>query len=424
MSDGSLSQDEIDALLMGGSVDDMPSADSGDSFSSGSGALSDSELQGLKSLLIEASGPQGNTLSGIMVSSVEVSLEDIHTATRDSLMGELPDEVVEISIAFKDGVSGDHLYILNPEDALKIAGPMIGQDDLELNGTAVSAVSEAMSQISGAAVTAIGDSVGKTILTQSPEGQSAPKAMLGLPGDEFVQAKYSINIEGQGMVTLYEIFQNETVSQLVTSSGGSSASPSSDMGMGGMDMGMDNSMGGGMGAPQQDMMGGGMQQPMGGMGMPQQNMMGGMQQPMGGMGMPQQNMMGGMQQPMGGMGMGMPQQNMMGGMGMPMGGMNVQGVQFPDFQSGGGPGEQRNISLLMDVSMELTVELGRTRWQIKDILGMGEGTIVELDKLAGEPVDILVNNNLIARGEVVVIDENFGVRVTEIISTVDRMGDS
>jgi flagellar motor switch protein FliN/FliY len=75
----------------------------------------------------------------------------------------------------------------------------------------------------------------------------------------------------------------------------------------------------------------------------------------------------------------------------------------------------------MDVSMELTVELGRTKWKIKDILGMGEGTIIELDKLAGEPVDILVNNNLIARGEVVVIDENFGVRVTEIVSTIDRM---
>lgn len=75
----------------------------------------------------------------------------------------------------------------------------------------------------------------------------------------------------------------------------------------------------------------------------------------------------------------------------------------------------------MDVSMELTVELGRTKWQIKDILGMGEGTIIELDKLAGEPVDILVNHNLIAKGEVVVIDENFGVRVTEIVSSMDRL---
>ena len=66
---------------------------------------------------------------------------------------------------------------------------------------------------------------------------------------------------------------------------------------------------------------------------------------------------------------------------------------------------------------------GRTKKLIKDILGMGEGTIIELDKLAGEPVDILVNNKLIAKGEVVVIDENFGVRVTEILSPVERVTD-
>ena len=79
-------------------------------------------------------------------------------------------------------------------------------------------------------------------------------------------------------------------------------------------------------------------------------------------------------------------------------------------------GEHGNISLLMDVNMEMTVELGRTKKPIREILSMGEGTIIELDKLAGEPVDILVNHKLIANGEVVVIDENFGVRVTKIVS--------
>jgi flagellar motor switch protein FliN/FliY len=73
--------------------------------------------------------------------------------------------------------------------------------------------------------------------------------------------------------------------------------------------------------------------------------------------------------------------------------------------------------------MEMTVELGRTKKLIKEILSMGEGTIIELDKLAGEPVDILVNHKLIAKGEVVVIDENFGVRVTEIVSPQERMVD-
>lgn len=109
--------------------------------------------------------------------------------------------------------------------------------------------------------------------------------------------------------------------------------------------------------------------------------------------------------------------------GMMGGGANVQSVQFPNLQGGRGNGEQGNISLLMDVFMEMTVELGRTKKLIREILSMGEGTIIELDKLAGEPVDILVNHKLIAKGEVVVIDENFGVRVTEIVSPMERVAD-
>ena len=124
---------------------------------------------------------------------------------------------------------------------------------------------------------------------------------------------------------------------------------------------------------------------------------------------------------MGGMpNMGMPQ-NM--GMNMGMNVPNVQQLQYPNLQTGLNAGEQGNIRLIMDVFMEMTVELGRTKKTIKDILGMGEGTIIELDKLAGEPVDILVNHKKIAKGEVVVIDENFGVRVTEILSPMERVSD-
>ncbi|MDY4985620.1 MAG: flagellar motor switch protein FliN [Treponema sp.] len=117
--------------------------------------------------------------------------------------------------------------------------------------------------------------------------------------------------------------------------------------------------------------------------------------------------------------MGMNQMGMNMGMNVP----NIQQLQYPNLQSGMNQGEQGNISLIMDVLMEMTVELGRTKKSIKDILGMGEGTIIELDKLAGEPVDILVNHKPIAKGEVVVIDENFGVRVTEILSPMERVSD-
>ena len=74
-----------------------------------------------------------------------------------------------------------------------------------------------------------------------------------------------------------------------------------------------------------------------------------------------------------------------------------------------------NIDLIMDVPLEVTVELGRTSKSIKDILDFSPGTIIELDKLAGEPIDVLVNGKFVAKGEVVVIEESFGIRVTEII---------
>jgi flagellar motor switch protein FliN/FliY len=81
-----------------------------------------------------------------------------------------------------------------------------------------------------------------------------------------------------------------------------------------------------------------------------------------------------------------------------------------------------NLGIIMDVPMQVTVELGRTRKLIRDILELTQGSVVELDKLAGEPVDILVNGKLIAKGEVVVIDENFGVRVSEIVGHMERIG--
>jgi flagellar motor switch protein FliN/FliY len=83
--------------------------------------------------------------------------------------------------------------------------------------------------------------------------------------------------------------------------------------------------------------------------------------------------------------------------------------------------ETKNLDMLLDIPLQVTVELGRTKRSVKEILELSSGSIIELDKLAGEPVDILVNNRLIAQGEVVVIDENFGVRVTDIISQSDRI---
>lgn len=98
-----------------------------------------------------------------------------------------------------------------------------------------------------------------------------------------------------------------------------------------------------------------------------------------------------------------------------------QTAQFSKLEPVLTPEEKKNISLILDVEMEVTVELGRTKKTIKEILSMGEGTIVELDRLAGEAVDLLVNGKKIAKGEVIVIEENFGLRITEILSKSERL---
>ena len=134
-----------------------------------------------------------------------------------------------------------------------------------------------------------------------------------------------------------------------------------------------------------------------------------------------QQMMG---QPM--MGQPMMGQPMMGQpmMGQPMmnQSVNVQPAQFGTFTNVPvGVYQPENINLIMDVPLEVTVELGRTSKSISDILDLGPGKIIELNKIAGEPIDVLVNGKYVAKGEVVVIEESFGVRITEIVNTSSVM---
>jgi len=100
---------------------------------------------------------------------------------------------------------------------------------------------------------------------------------------------------------------------------------------------------------------------------------------------------------------------------------NVRPVQFEVLNPVTAPQDPKNLNLLLDVSLEISVQLGSTHMRIKDILDLGIGSVIELDRLAGEFVDILVNGKLIAKGEVVVIDENFGVKITDIISPMERV---
>jgi flagellar motor switch protein FliN/FliY len=303
-----------------------------------------------------------------------------------------------------------------PEFALKIFQLVSSEEATEVDDMVLSVVSEFIATHISAEIQEVeskGNASGLGYAT--PETLNESKAMIMFPQGDFVLSSYPLTYDGNAY-TLWECIGGDAAEGLTKALGGGGADDSA--GLTPIDLGGMNAAAGGaprggaaMGAAPM----GGMQQPMGGA-MPNMGM--GMQQPMGGM----QNMAMGGGMPMGGMGMGMGMpQNM--GVNMGMNVPNVQQLQYPNLQAGLNAGEQGNISLIMDVFMEMTVELGRTKKTIKDILGMGEGTIIELDKLAGEPVDILVNHKKIAKGEVVVIDENFGVRVTEILSPMERVTD-
>ena len=106
---------------------------------------------------------------------------------------------------------------------------------------------------------------------------------------------------------------------------------------------------------------------------------------------------------------------------MQFGGASVASAEFQQLQQSAVSVEPRNIDLLMDVDLPVAIELGRTKLSIADILALGPGSVVELNKLAGEPVDLLVNSKVVARGEVVVIDENFGLRITQLMTPEERL---
>ena len=399
MSDGAISQEEIDALLAGVDMGGINST--GISSPASSANLDLSYLKDIAGKNSEALVASLETMTG---AQVKVDEPVIETVSRDQVLRKIPEMVVSITADFNEGLYGSHLFVLAPELTQKLAGLINKEDAPEIDGMSLSVVSEIVSQHTGSEITNISNTGKFPGLACNPaEANHIPKAMVHFPQGSFVLYSYPLTIDGS-VYTLWEIMGEEVAKSLIVAlGGGQQETPKTE-----------NSFAQ-MSTPAAQPQVGGMQQPMGGM------PMGGMQQiPMG---MP----MGGMQQMPMGMPMGGMQQVPMGmpmGMQMSMNTPNVQSVQYPMLQNGAVGMEQGNIGLIMDVFMEMTVELGRTKKLIKDILGMGEGTIIELDKLAGEPVDILVNHKPIAKGEVVVIDENFGVRVTEILSPMERLADS
>ena len=368
MSDGAISQDEIDALLSGVSVDGLNS-----SGRVGGASAVHIDIAVLQKFADDLKDGLAENLSKMTGAHFTAGNPIVEQLDRDRLLAKLPEVVVNILADFSTGLMGDHLYILAPEFAQKIVGLMNNEDNVDIDDMALSVISESVSTHTNDEIQLL-EKTGKIsgISCNPPTARNDPKAMIRVPQNQFALFNYPLTLDGQGY-TLWEAIGAEAAEQIGSILGGGTGVEMPTGTLSAADMAsVGNMAGGAMNSMQQSMN-------------------------LGQMGMP---MMG---------------QNM--GPGVP----NVQSLQYPMLQNAVAVGEQGNIGLIMDVFMEMTVELGRTKKQIKDILGMGEGTIIELDKLAGEPVDILVNHKPIAKGEVVVIDENFGVRVTEIWSSLERV---
>ena len=464
--DGALSQDEINALLSGMDSSDDDGAEAvGEGSNGGAGGavqsmeeamelLSDVEKDAVGEVANISMGSSATTLYSLVNRKVNITTPEVGFATWDNLLDQYERPCVFIQIKYTVGLDGTNILILKEHDVKVITDLMMGGDgtntDGELGELHLSAISEAMNQMMGASATSLSTMMNTKIDISPPEAELLDLALVRngedvspFLGGVFVKISFRMQIDDlvdSSIMQLYPIdFARKVVDTFMNSQSPAEekkeeapvAAPSQAAGqqpsmnqMGGapqMDMNAGANVGYGAAGmtPQMDpnamMNMGGMQ--MGAMGMnPQMMNMGGMQ--MGAMGMNPQ-MMG-----MGGMQMGMNPQMM--NMGMPGGAamnqqaamqnINVQPAQFQSFSSDGSAiAGQENIGLIMDVPLNVTVELGRTSKSISEILDFAPGSIIELDRIAGEPIDVLVNGKLVAKGEVVVIEECFSVRITEII---------
>ena len=457
--DGMLSQDEINALLQGMDLSDT--ADSGaspetpqDSSSAENTdnayvkdvaptvgdeeELTDVEKDAIGEVANISMGSSATTLYSLVNRKVNITTPVVTLATWKTLLDSYEKPCVFIQIKYTKGLDGTNILVLKEHDVKVITDLMMGGDGTntegELGELHLSAISEAMNQMMGAAATSLSTLL-QTVIDISPPESSLfdltevkdGKEISPFLGGTFVKISFRMQIDDLVDSTIMQLYpidfarklvetfintqmanidevtekkpeqpENDTTAQ-IPAPGTDNQTQMNNTNLNGM-----NQMG--------NMGMNGMNQ-MGNMGMNDMNQMNnmgmnGMNQ-MCNMGMNCMNQMGNM---------GMNSMNQMGMMGMPGQNVNVQPAQFQSFSNDNmGTTGQENIGLIKDVPLEVTVELGRTTKSISDILDFSPGTIIELDRIAGEPIDVLVNGKFVAKGEVVVIEESFGVRITEII---------
>lgn len=398
--DGMLSQDEINALFSG-----MPDSDSASeeaeketpaTFESEE-ALTEMEKDAIGEISNINMGTAATTLYSLVGHKVNITTPNVTYENWEEFSSTFDDRpCVALQIAYKEGLDGNNVMILKVKDVMIIADLMMGGDgsnsEGELTELHLSAISEAMNQMMGSSATSLSSMINRKIDIMPPiakviDFHDKPKAddIANFLTGKFVKIAFKMTIGDIIDSEIMQLFPIEFAKDLYQ-----------------MFVVADEPKNEVVETPVVNMQQAQMQQAQ--MQQPQ------MQQPQ----YQQQaayNQDYNMQMSNGGQIMQSYAQQQ-----IPIEqNVNVQSAQFQSFTQNMIPATQReNIDLIMDVPLEVTVELGRTNKSIKEILEFAPGTIIELNKIAGEPIDVLVNGKHVAKGEVVVIEENFGIRVTEI----------
>ena len=396
MDGASLSQDEINALLAGMAMGEVPQETSNENSAPVADVpqsapimedveLTDIEKDAIGEIANISMGTSATTLYSLVNKKVNITTPVVSMARWSNLMEDYEKPCVFIQIKYTAGLDGANILILREQDVKVITDLMMGGDGTntegELSELHLSAISEAMNQMMGSSATSLSSMLGRMIDISPPEAsllnlleQRKPSDIAPFLEGSFVKIAFRMQIDDLVDSTimqlypvdfaksLYQMFIGNQEPEVSAPEPAPTPEPTPFV------------------PPTVEPT----PAPMPQMGMPQ-------------MGMPQ---------------MGMPQMAM-----PPQQNLNIQPAQFQSFnQDFSAMPSQENIGLIMDVPLEVTVELGRTKKSIAEILDFAPGTIIELNKIAGEPIDVLVNGKFVAKGEVVVIEESFGIRVTEIVN--------
>ncbi|MBP7635519.1 flagellar motor switch protein FliN [Candidatus Ozemobacteraceae bacterium] len=418
-----LSQEEIDALLHSGGAGDSGAPTAPAAPASGGKNVADLISQEAIAQLSEVAklslGATSSVVQMLLNKPVEINLEQIRVISYGTLASESgTEEFIIAKIAYVEGFDGNSYLLLKKQIAAIIGDLMMGQDgtNAQFQDMHKSAVGEMMNQMMGKTTTTLSEVFKKRVDIAPPQVEMVTFAVTPPPMPDFGSEAHFLRIGFRvkiGDIVETEMIQLQPIDfarmmaseltkpQKVEPRKAPPPPPPGPLPTAAPMPGMMP----GMGMP--------------GMGMPSA-MPSPMPTPMPG---PVPQAMPGMQSMPGMQGMqGIPMQPGMPGMGMSgMPSMHGTPAEFGMLQMPMGMGLQSNIDLLLDVPLQITVELGRTRMLIKDVLELGIGSVVELNKLAGEAVEVFVNSKLIAKGEVVVIDENFAVRITSIVNPQDRL---